>query len=158
MITERKRLFVFAIAAMLVFAGWPAGNDVYGGQPALVFPVQASHGMVVTGETLATKAGVEVLKKGGNAVDAPVTAAFVDYDMNIQEAVNAPKVHHEWLPDELRIEKGISPDTIRILQEIGYSVVVGEPMGAASSIMVDQATGMRCGAADPRRDGLALGY
>jgi gamma-glutamyltranspeptidase/glutathione hydrolase len=89
---------------------------------------------------------------------AQVIMNVIDYGMNIQEAVNAPKVHHEWLPDELRIEKGISPDTIGILQEMGHSVVVGEPMGAASSIMVDQTTGMRYGAADPRRDGLALGY
>jgi gamma-glutamyltranspeptidase len=41
---------------------------------------------------------------------------------------------------------------------MGYSVVGTEPMGAASSIMVDQKTGMRYGAADPRREGLALGY
>jgi gamma-glutamyltranspeptidase/glutathione hydrolase len=70
MITKTNRLFIFAIMAMLVIAGWPAGNDVYGRETALMFSVQASHGMVVTGEALATKAGVEVLKKGGNAVDA----------------------------------------------------------------------------------------
>jgi len=82
----------------------------------------------------------------------------VDHGMNIQEAVNAPKVHHEWKPDELRIEKGISPDTVKILKEMGHNVVLRGPMGAATSIMIDSVTGMRYGAADPRRDGLALGY
>ncbi len=82
----------------------------------------------------------------------------IDHGMNIQEAVNAPRVHHEWLPDTLFVEKGISPDTIRLIKEMGYSVVGTEPMGAASSIMVDQKTGVRYGAADPRREGSALGY
>jgi len=82
----------------------------------------------------------------------------IDHGMNIQEAVNAPRIHHEWLPDTLFVEKGISPDTIRLVREMGYSVVGTEPMGAASSIMVDQQTGMRHGAADPRREGSALGY
>jgi gamma-glutamyltranspeptidase/glutathione hydrolase len=87
-----------------------------------------------------------------------VLSNVIDHGMNIQEAVNAPRVHHEWLPDTLFVEKGISPDTIRLLREMGYSVVGTEPMGAASSIVVDQKTGMRYGAADPRRDGSALGY
>ncbi len=82
----------------------------------------------------------------------------IDHGMNIQEAVNAPKVHHEWMPDELRIEKGISPDTVRILKEMGHNVVLHGPMGAATSIMIDPVTNVRCGAADPRREGLALGY
>jgi gamma-glutamyltranspeptidase/glutathione hydrolase len=87
-----------------------------------------------------------------------VLTNVIDHGMNIQEAVNAPRVHHEWLPDKLFVEKGISPDTIRLLQEMGYIVVGTEPMGAASSIMLDQKTGMRYGAADPRREGSALGY
>ncbi len=82
----------------------------------------------------------------------------IDHKMNIQEAVNAPKVHHEWLPDELRIEKGISPDTVRILRSMGHNVVLGGPMGAAFSILVDPATSIRYGARDPRREGLAEGY
>ncbi|HOW54497.1 MAG TPA: gamma-glutamyltransferase [Syntrophorhabdaceae bacterium] len=82
----------------------------------------------------------------------------IDHKMNIQEAVNAPKVHHEWMPDELRIEKGISPDTIKALKEMGHNVVLHGPMGAATSILVDPVTQARYGAADPRREGLALGY
>ena len=89
---------------------------------------------------------------------AQVILNVIDHGMNIQEAVNAPKIHHEWLPDELRVEKGISPDTIRALREMGHSVAIREPMGAASSILVDSKTGVRSGAADPRREGAALGY
>jgi gamma-glutamyltranspeptidase/glutathione hydrolase len=82
----------------------------------------------------------------------------IDYKMNIQEAVNAPKIHHQWLPDEIRIEKGISLDTIQLLMQKGHTVSLQGPMGAASSIQVDPETGMMYGASDPRRQGLALGY
>ncbi len=89
---------------------------------------------------------------------AQVIMNVVDHGMNVQEAVNAPRVHHEWMPDVLYLEKGVSPDTIRLLKEMGHSVTVGGPMGAASSILVDPKTGVRCGAADPRREGSARGY
>ena len=87
-----------------------------------------------------------------------VITNVVDFGMNIQEAVNAPKVHNEWLPDELRIEKGISPDTIHLLRQMGHKVVIGDPMGAATSILIYQNKGTRFGAADPRREGTARGY
>ena len=82
----------------------------------------------------------------------------IDHGMNIQEAVNAVRVHHQWLPDEIRIEKGLGLDTIKILTNMGHTVSLKNPMGDASSIHVDSQTGMRYGAADPRREGLALGY
>ncbi len=82
----------------------------------------------------------------------------IDHGMNIQEAVNAPRVHNEWLPDELQIEKGISPDTIKLLSDMGHTIGVGAPMGASTSILIDGKTAMRYGAADPRREGSALGY
>ncbi len=82
----------------------------------------------------------------------------IDHGMNIQEAVNAPRVHHQWLPDELYVEDGLSPDALRLLREMGHTVVAGETLGAASSILVDPETGMRTGASDPRRGGLAAGY
>jgi len=87
-----------------------------------------------------------------------VVLNVIDHKMNIQEAVNAPKVHHEWMPDELRIEKGISPDTAKMLGQMGHNVVLRGPMGSATSILIDPATGKRYGAADPRREGLAMGY
>jgi gamma-glutamyltranspeptidase/glutathione hydrolase len=73
----------------------------------------------------------------------------IDHGLNIQSAVAAPRFHHQWLPDELRIEEGISVDTIKILQEKGHEVRQKSAMGAIQSIMVKD--GMMYGGADPRR-------
>ena len=73
----------------------------------------------------------------------------IDHGLNIQSAVAAPRIHHQWLPDELRIEEGISPDTIKLLQEKGHEVKQQEAMGAIQSIMVKD--GVMYGGADPRR-------
>lgn len=81
----------------------------------------------------------------------------VDFGMNISEATNAPRVHHQWLPDKLRIERGISGDTLRILTERGYTIDTGNTMGSAQSIM--KKGEFIYGASDPRRPGgLAEGY
>lgn len=82
----------------------------------------------------------------------------IDHLMNIQEAVNAVRIHHQWQPDELRVEKGLSLDTIKLLTELGHKVVVKNTMGDASSILLDPARGIYYGAADPRQAGLALGF
>ena len=73
----------------------------------------------------------------------------IDHDLNIQSAVTAPRIHHQWLPDELRIEEGISPDTIKLLEEMGYQVKQQEAMGASQSILIED--GIMYGASDPRR-------
>lgn len=73
----------------------------------------------------------------------------IDHGLNIQSAVAASRIHHQWLPDELRIEEGISVDTIKILQEMGHKVEQQEAMGAIQSIMIKD--GMMFGGADPRR-------
>jgi gamma-glutamyltranspeptidase/glutathione hydrolase len=73
----------------------------------------------------------------------------IDHGLNIQSAVAAPRIHHQWLPDELRIEEGISIDTIKILREKGHKVKQQEAMGAIQSIMIKD--GMMYGGADPRR-------
>ena len=76
---------------------------------------------------------------------------MVDFDMNIQEAVDAPRVHHQWLPDRLRIEAdGASAETVRMLEEMGHRVQMGGRQGSANSIGVDSRTGERLGAPDPR--------
>ena len=73
----------------------------------------------------------------------------IDHGLNIQSSVAAPRIHHQWLPDELRIEEGISPDTIQALGEMGHTVKQKTAMGAIQSIMVKD--GMMYGGADPRR-------
>jgi gamma-glutamyltranspeptidase/glutathione hydrolase len=81
----------------------------------------------------------------------------IDHGMNIAEATLAPRIHHQWLPDELRIEEGISPDTIALLEAMGHTVAVKNTMGSTQSIMVTE-DGLS-GASDPRTPGaLTLGY
>jgi gamma-glutamyltranspeptidase/glutathione hydrolase len=81
----------------------------------------------------------------------------IDHGMNIAEATEAPRIHHQWLPDELRIEEGISPDTIALLEAKGHKVTVNDVMGSTQSIMITE-DGL-FGSSDPRRPGaLALGY
>ncbi|MFM0646190.1 gamma-glutamyltransferase [Paraburkholderia bryophila] len=61
----------------------------------------------------------------------------IDYGMAPQDAVDAPRIHHQWLPDEVDYEtQGLSPDTLKILQQMGYKMVEQTPWGAAELIMV----------------------
>jgi gamma-glutamyltranspeptidase/glutathione hydrolase len=82
----------------------------------------------------------------------------IDPRLNVQASVNAPRIHHQWLPDELRIEEGISPDSIRLLEAMGHTVNEKTSMGAIQSIMV-AADGTMYGGADPRRStSSAMGF
>lgn len=82
----------------------------------------------------------------------------IDFGMNVAEATNAPRFHHQWLPDELRVEKGFSPDTLKLLEAKGQKVALKEAMGSTQSIMVGP-DGMLYGASDPRSpDDLTAGY
>jgi gamma-glutamyltranspeptidase/glutathione hydrolase len=81
----------------------------------------------------------------------------VDHGMNVAEAEEAPRIHDQWRPDELRVERGLSKDTLRLLEAKGHNVVVREAMGSAYTIA--RRDGVLTGAADPRHRGtLALGY
>jgi len=90
-----------------------------------------------------------------------VITNVIDYDMNIQQAIDAPRIHHQWLPDELVYEPyGLSGDTQRALASRGHKLV-DKPryLGDCEGIMIEEKTGIRLGATDPRRsDGLAVGY
>jgi len=83
----------------------------------------------------------------------------IDHDMNIQQAIDAPRVHHQWLPDELRFEPfGMSPDTIRVLQSYGHAFAERPGyIASATGIMIGE-DGVRLGAIDSRSDGAAIGY
>jgi gamma-glutamyltranspeptidase/glutathione hydrolase len=75
----------------------------------------------------------------------------VDFGMSIDEAVAAPRVHHQWLPDRIRIEEdGVSPETVRELEAMGHVVQMGGTQGSANSIGVEAGSGLRIGAPDPR--------
>ncbi|RLV57858.1 gamma-glutamyltransferase [Parashewanella curva] len=80
----------------------------------------------------------------------------IDHNMNIQEATNSPRIHHQWLPDEIRTERSLNGDTIRLLESMGHKVSIKSSMGSTQSIEVsDQGL---FGASDPRRSGKAVGY
>lgn len=81
----------------------------------------------------------------------------IDHGLNIAEASNAARVHHQWLPDELRVETSLNRDTISLLEAKGHKVSVQSAMGSTQSIMVtDQGI---FGATDPRHSGSeAVGY
>jgi len=90
-----------------------------------------------------------------------VITNVIDYDMNIQQAIDAPRIHHQWLPDELVYEPyGLSGDTQRVLTSRGHKLVEKPRyLGDCEGIMIEEKTGVRLGATDPRRsDGLAVGY
>ncbi|MBY6222408.1 gamma-glutamyltransferase [Marinobacter nauticus] len=74
----------------------------------------------------------------------------IDHNMNIQTAVSAPRIHHQWLPDEIRVEQGISPDTLDLLRARGHTINTGSAMGAIQSILIGE-DGTLYGGADPRR-------
>jgi gamma-glutamyltranspeptidase/glutathione hydrolase len=97
---------------------------------------------------------------------ANVLMGVVDYGMNIQEAVDAPRFHNQWLPDVLNVEQWFSPDTVEVLQKMGYNVEFGLHDGEdvspywseAECIAVEAKTGERLGASDYRTNGRAVGY
>jgi gamma-glutamyltranspeptidase/glutathione hydrolase len=77
----------------------------------------------------------------------------IDHNMTIREAVDAPRVHLQWIPDELRIEKnGLNADTIEKLTAMGYKVQVKPNMGDVNAIMVDPKTKVFLRASDPRNE------
>jgi gamma-glutamyltranspeptidase/glutathione hydrolase len=100
---------------------------------------------------------------GGSTITtnvANILMGVVDYGLNIQQSVNAPRFHNQWLPDEILLEPiGFSPDTIGILDGMGHKVNVRKSFwGDAECIAVDPKTGERLGASDGRNDGRAVGY
>jgi len=97
---------------------------------------------------------------GGSRIISTVLQTIVnvvDFRMNLMQAVAAPRIHHQWRPDVLTVEEGVSPDTLAILRARGHRVVVAPASGSANSVMA--ADGLVAGAADPRQRGtLAEGY
>jgi gamma-glutamyltranspeptidase/glutathione hydrolase len=97
---------------------------------------------------------------------ANILMGVVDYGMNIQEAVNAPRFHNQWLPDVTRVEQWFSPDTVERLRQMGHPVEFGIEEGEVwepywsdgECIALDPKTGERLGASDARNNGRAIGF
>ena len=81
----------------------------------------------------------------------------IDFGNNPAEAAATPRIHHQWTPDELRVEKGLSPDTLALLKQRGHNIAVKPSMGRTQTIQIRN--GMLYGYSDPRNpDGQTLGY
>jgi gamma-glutamyltranspeptidase/glutathione hydrolase len=106
-----------------------------------------------------SRGGPRIISTVGNII-----MGVIDYGLDIQQAVSAPRFHHQWLPDRILLELyGFSPDTMKILLDRGHRLAFyrEDPeiySGDAPSIMIDPQTGERLGASDPRGNGKAVGY
>ncbi|MEQ4600401.1 MAG: gamma-glutamyltransferase, partial [Methylobacteriaceae bacterium] len=80
-----------------------------------------------------------------------VIVNVLDFRMNLAQAVAAPRIHHQWQPDVLMAEEGVSPDTLALLRAKGHTVKVGATSGSANSVMAED--GLLAGASDPRQRG-----
>jgi len=97
---------------------------------------------------------------GGSRIITTVTQIIsnvIDHDMNIAEATHAPRIHDQWLPDEIRVEKALNIDTIKKLESMGHTVSPKSAMGSTQSIMLTP-NGVY-GSSDPRIvDAAVVGY
>ena len=144
------------------------------GKPNLFGLVQGEKNKVEPGKRpLSSMTPTFVLKKDGSVwfalgarggpriISAVMQSVInvIDFDMNIQEAIDAPRIHHQWLPDEILYEPvGFSPDTLNILMGYGHKFTANPGnVASATGIMIDN-KGVRLGAIDSRSDGMAIGY
>ncbi|MCL3883330.1 gamma-glutamyltransferase [Marivita sp. GX14005] len=99
---------------------------------------------------------------GGSRIITTVTQIImnvIDHGMNIAEATVAPRIHHQWLPEVLRVEEGLGRDTITALEAKGHEVEVMSTMGSAQSIVVESESDLLLGGADTRQtSSAARGY
>jgi gamma-glutamyltranspeptidase/glutathione hydrolase len=91
---------------------------------------------------------------GGSRIISAVLQVIVnviDYDMDAPHAVAAPRLHHQWLPDEVRVEHGFSQDVLAGLRARGHTVI--EPLGQTSANSIAISPDGWIGAPDPRTRG-----
>jgi gamma-glutamyltranspeptidase/glutathione hydrolase len=96
---------------------------------------------------------------GGSRIPSAVLQVIlnvIDFGMNAQDAVDAPRVHHQWQPDKLYLERGVSSDTATLLRARGYTVERTESIGRVEAIVNDN--GWLQGGSDGRGSGKAAGY
>ena len=145
------------------FAPKPGEANMYG-------LVQGEFNAIAPGKTPLSSMTPTIILKDGKpvlAVGSPggptiintvleVIVNMLDFNMNVQDAVNWPRFHHQWLPDELRVEAGFSPDTVALLEKRGYTVRRVAAQGEAAAIHWNN--GWLEGAPDPRTEGTAEGH
>lgn len=85
-----------------------------------------------------------------------VLVNVIDFGMNVADAVDAPRLHHQWMPDVLWMERGFSPDTVALLRARGHTIEYENAQGEVAAILASN--GWLEGSADPRTEGTAKGY
>lgn len=147
--------------------GSPNGYGLIGGEANKIEPRKRPLSSMTP--TLVLKDGKVVLatgSPGGSTIITSVMQAVlnvVEWDMNAAESLHAPRIHHQWLPDVVIVEPGISPDTLRILDDMGHRFprdadgsITRSTLGLVNSVGRDG--DWLTGAADPRApDSLAVG-
>ena len=144
--------------------GYTDTNGLIGTNPNLVAPGKRM--LSSMSPTIVSRNGKPLLvigSPGGRAIINIVLQVIVntlDYKMNIAEAIESPRIHHQWLPDRTRFEDwGFSPDTKKIYEEMGHEIYEGGSSGRAMGIYIDWENHIIYGAADSRSyDGRAVGY
>ncbi|HSY48825.1 MAG TPA: gamma-glutamyltransferase [Thermoanaerobaculia bacterium] len=90
-----------------------------------------------------------------------IVLSVVDFHVSLQEALDAGRIHHQWLPDEIYWEpNGLNPDSRAALEKMGHKFRKSplEHISDANGVMIDPKSGLRQGGGDPRRSGAAVGY
>src|SRR5207244_12189099 len=100
---------------------------------------------------LGSAGGPTIISTVGN-----ILVGVVDFGLDIQEAVNAPRFHNQWLPDARLLEDRISPDTRHLLEAKGHKLVVRHLWGDGEGIAVDGKSGERRGAGGGGKNGKAV--
>jgi gamma-glutamyltranspeptidase/glutathione hydrolase len=152
------------------FNPWPGHTDStgrIGTAPNLVAPNKRMLSSMTP--TIVARNGKPYLligSPGGRTIINTVLQVIVnviDFEMDVAEAIAAPRIHHQWLPNVLHIEElGTTKDSQRLLEMMGHRVRVSRSsrsQGRAMGILIDPETGLRLGASDPRdEDGAAVGF
>ncbi|HWX53729.1 MAG TPA: gamma-glutamyltransferase [Verrucomicrobiae bacterium] len=143
--------------------GVPNGYDLIQGEANAIAP--GKRPLSAMAPTIVLKDGKLFLVLGSPggpriiSTVANILMGVVDYGLDIQQAVNAPRFHHQWEPDQIMIEYGgLSPDTIKLLEARGHKLKFESYWSDGECIAVDPRTGERLGAPDGRGGGKAVGY
>src|SRR5215472_3429169 len=114
--------------------------------------------------TIVLKDGKPFLALGAPGGSTIITAVLqvmlnvMDFGMNVQDAIDFPRVHHQWKPDTLAIERGVSPDTIALLKKAGYNIEDSKPVVLARVEAILLSDGWLQGGHDERGGGKAVGF
>lgn len=113
--------------------------------------------------TIVTKGGKPYLvtgSPGGRTITNTTLCILVnvlDFKMAVREAVDAPRMHHQWFPDQVRVEDRLDAASVAAMRQLGHKIVTGR-QGDAHTILIDPVTGQYYGADDRRIMGGAAGY